>query len=478
MTLPRLCAVTMSALALFAPLVRAAEPTTTQKRPNILLIISDDLRAELGCYGGKAKTPNLDALAASGARFDKAYCQYPLCNPSRVSMLTGRHPVTTRIFGNRTDFRTLYPDWVSLPQHFRQNGYVTLRAGKIFHGGIDDPRAWSPQLSGSSRNVDTEEEAAAPSRQPATQMTRAQYSDRFIVLDADGEAHGDYRTAARTIESLRRCKESGEPFFIACGFVKPHSPPSAPQCFYDMYPLEQIELPPDFAARPTVPDGFPKGSIRPRNADLFIGRDATPEDAKRMIRAYLASTSWVDMLAGKVIDELDRLGLRENTIIVFWGDHGYQLGEKGKWSKAGSVWEKGTRVPLIIAAPGPASTGRACARVVQSIDIYPTLVELCGLPAVEGLEGRSLVPLLSDPGRAWDHPAFSVWSEDGKNLTAVAVRTERWRYAEFDGGRGGAMLLEPERDPHAVKNLADDPAYAQVRRELSTLVKDYASRLK
>ena len=449
-----------------------------ERRPlNVLFIISDDLRTELTCYGGKANTPNLDALAASGVRFDRAYCQYPLCNPSRTSMLTGRYPVTTRVIGNRDDFRQRHPDWISLPQLFRENGYVAMRAGKIYHGaGLDDPKAWSDVAL--TQRAGTLEPDAPPATAPATGnragMTRAQYSDRIVVLEGDGETHGDYRAADRTIAALRQFKD--RPFFIACGFVKPHSPPTAPQRYFDLYPIEQIELPPDFAPRPTVWDGFPKRSIRPRNADLFIGREATPDAAKEMIRAYLASTSWMDFNVGRVLAEVDALGLGTYTVIVFWGDHGYQLGEKGKWSKAGSVWEKGTRVPLFLVAPGAAGKGKVSPRVVESIDLFPTLAELCGLEPPEGLEGRSLVPLLEDPQREWDHPAYSVWSEDGHTLTHVAVRNERFRYAQFDGGAGGEMLIDLENDRDELNNIAGDPQHAKMKAQLAKLAKEHSAK--
>jgi iduronate 2-sulfatase len=183
-----------------------------------------------------------------------------------------------------------------------------------------------------------------------------------------------------------------------------------------------------------------------------------------MIRAYHAGMAWADWNAGRVLDELGRLGLAENTIVVFWSDHGYQLGEKGKWSKAGSLFEAGARVPLIIRVPG-GSAGRKCARVVESIDLFPTLAALCGLPAAPGMEGRDLTPLLKDPQGPWDHPAFTIWSEDGKTATGTSIRTEKWRYAEYTAG--GAMLLDPAADPHEMKNLADDPAFAPIREELS-----------
>lgn len=459
--------VALSLLAAVA-VAGAASPTRREKL-NVLFLISDDLRPELGCYGSTiARTANVDALSARGVRFDLAYCQFPLCNPSRTSFLTGRHPTTTGILGNRGFFRTAHPEFVSLPQLFKLNGYATLRSGKIFHGGIDDTEAWTE--GGEPRGANAR--ADAPDA-PVQTGSRAAQSDRFIVLDGDGESDGDYAVADHAIALLRKYKD--RPFFLGCGFSKPHSPPSAPRRFYELYPLDAVTLPPDFAPRPTVPPGFPRLSIRPRNADLFIDRDATAAQAKQMIRAYLASVSWMDWNVGRVIAALDRLGLREKTIIVFWGDHGYHLGEKGKWSKAGSLFEKGTRVPLILAAPGAAGNGQASPRVVQSIDVYPTLVELCGLTPPTALEGRSLAALLADPRAAWGHPAFTVWSEDGRALSGVAVRTERWRYAEYGGGRDGALLLDPEADPNELTNLADDPRLAAVRAELSALVRRYAA---
>ena len=238
-------------------------------------------------------------------------------------------------------------------------------------------------------------------------------------------------------------------------------------------------MPVDFSPRPTVPEGFPKAAIRQRNADLFIGRDASEKEAKEMTRAYLASTAWMDWNVGRVLAELDKQGLRDNTIIVFWGDHGYQLGEKGKWSKAGSLFEQGDRTPFLVVVPKSKSNGQAIERVVQNVDFYPTLAELCGLSVAKELEGRSLVPLLKNVKADWNHPAFTVWSEDGKTYHGVAVRNERWRYAEFgENGSNGAMLFDTLADPNELKNLADDPKLSDVRKELSAHVRKYASGLK
>jgi iduronate 2-sulfatase len=476
-----------STIAVLLTSLAGATALVAQEQPryNVLLIISDDLRTECGTYGGLARTPNIDALAAAGVRFDRAYCQYPLCNPSRTSMLTGRHPTSTGVIGNRTDFRAAHPDWVSLPQHFKQNGYLSLRAGKIFHGGIDDPRAWSEggdrgaAEQGGARIALPEPIYAAMQVGPTTwpvdgdaQLTQAQRSDRWIVLKDDAD-HPENRVADQTIALLRRHRD--KPFFIGCGFSKPHSPPTAPKRFYDLYDAEKIPLPPDYAPGPTVPEGFPRGAIRPRNADLFIGRDSTPQTAREIIRAYLASTSWMDWNVGRVLAAVDELGLRDRTIIVFCGDHGYQLGEKGKWSKAGSLFEATARVPLIVMAPGAKGSRQSSARVVELVDLYPTLIELCALPRIEGLEGRSLAPLLNDPKLEWNHPAHTCWSEDGRTLTGVSIRTGKWRYAEYT--LGGAMLLDTETDPHEMKNLASDPQYANVVAELSPLVRKYAERI-
>jgi len=307
-------------------------------------------------------------------------------------------------------------------------------------------------------------------------MTQAQYSDRMIVLDGNGESHGDYHTADTAIGYLQKYKD--QPFFIACGFVKPHSPPTAPQRFFDLYDPSKIQLTPDFAASPTVPPGFPSAAIRKKNADLFIGRPASEREAREVIRAYIASISWVDWNVGRVIAELDALGLRENTVIVYAVDHGYQLGEKGKWSKAGSLFEMGTRTPFIIAAPSARGNGTPCYRIVESLDVYRTIAELTGLSVPEGVEGRSLTQFLDNPNSDWDRPAYSVWSEDGSTLHGVAVRTRDWRFAEFGPeGKNGAMLFDPKSDPLEMKNLADDPQYAPVRAELSKLTRDYAARL-
>jgi iduronate 2-sulfatase len=472
-----------------------AQSTKTGKakkdRPmNVLFLISDDMRAELNIYGGQAvKTPNLDKLAQTGVLFKNAYCQYPLCSPSRASLLSGRRPTTTGLYGNREWFGATFPDWVSLPKYFKQHGYATLRSGKVFHGGIDDTEAWveggekriySDPIQNAPPSYVTEKQFWGPIWQsnpkitPGAQTNPA--SDRWEAVGGDSvKSLGDTKVADRAIDYIRRSKENGQPFFIACGFSKPHSPLVAPKTFFDLYPIESIQLPPNFASLPSIPFGFPAGAIRPRNADLFINRSASPDAAKEMIRAYLACVSYVDWNVGRVLEELDRQGLRENTIIVFWSDHGYQLGERGKWSKAGSLWEQGTHVPFIILDPRAKGNGQSSSRIVELLDIYPTLADLCNLPKPDGVEGVSLAPLLADPKMAWDRPAYSVWNEHQKGITGVVVRTERWRYAQFFGIGAGAFLTDPIKDPHELVNLVNDPQYKDVVAHLHQLAADYVA---
>ncbi|MFL6332626.1 MAG: sulfatase [Pyrinomonadaceae bacterium] len=486
----------LCALALLLQFIQPAGAKTRGRRPapgkklNVLFLIADDLRPELGTYGTpQIKTPNIDRLAARGTRFDRAYAQYPLCNPSRTSLLTGRYPTETGVMDNNKYFRAEHPDWVTLPQYFKNNGYATLRTGKIFHGGIDDQVSWTeggepvdPAIVNRGTNNarpaqapprprverDPDETEGDPPVQAASEGERRRMaSDRIVVLEGDGESHGDYKTATRAIEYLERYKD--KTFFLAVGFVKPHSPPTAPRKLFDLYDVARVPLPVDFAPRPQPPPGFPELSVPRRNADLFIGRDASPEQAREMTRAYWASTSFMDAQVGRVLDTLERLGLRENTIVVFWGDHGYHLGEKGKWSKAYSLFEVGTRVPLIIAVPG--GRAQATSRNVELQDLYPTLANLCGLPRPpSNIRGRSLAPLLKNPRARWDNNTASTVTLF-QNKLGRAVRTERFRYAEWDEGRAGAMLFDETKDPHELKNLAEDPAYAKTVQEMKRLLK-------
>jgi uncharacterized sulfatase len=430
----------------------AASPAALAQRtrPNVLFIAIDDLNADVGFFGAPVKTPQMDRLASQGVRFERAYCQYPLCNPSRTSLLSGRRPPRTGVLENRTWFRDAMPDVVTLPEHFRRNGYRTMQTGKIFHGGLDDNRAWD---EGGTPLV------RAGSRTPAEQKEREKRADRWVALEGEGESEPDYRNADRAIAYLRRKHE--KPFFIAAGFAKPHVPFLAPKKYYDLYDPAKIQLPPDFAAEPL--DDTP--AYRP-NFDIFIRRPASPDEARHMIAGYRASTTFMDAQVGRVLATLDETGLRKNTIVVLFGDHGFHLGDKGMWSKQ-SLFEKSVRVPLIVSVPGMAA-GKASPRTVELVDLYPTLADLCGLPAPSGVDGESFGPLLRDPGRAWEHPAYS-FIQRGKVLGA-SVRTERYRYTEWDNGRSGAELYDHQADPRESKNLfAEGSSKAIVERHQKLL---------
>lgn len=470
-----------------APLVSAEPSSATPSRPlNVLFIAIDDLRCEVGAYeGGRAITPNIDRLAATGVKFDRAYAQYPLCNPSRASVLFGRYPRTSELYGNRDWMNAWFPTWVSLPRYFRQQGYFTLRSGKIFHGDrIDDAAAWT--VGGVPHNFNAPKRASIVADRP---ITRTEEEDRLATMrayDIQAAPRSDYRKAVedaaelerledtlatdRVVEFLRNRETGDQPFFIGFGLYKPHTPLDAPKEFFDLYDPDDIELPVDFSARPTVPPGFPAAAIRVINADLFVERDARAEEARAMIHAYLACVSYVDWNVGRVLETLETEGLLDSTLVVLWSDHGFQLGEKGKWSKAGSLWEQGVRVPLIVHDPRAAGNGSASPRIVELLDLYPTLVDLCGLPMPKGLEGRSLRPLLEDPTADWEKPAFSVWSERDRGISGAVVRSERWRLAKFFGPGAGMFLTDPLNDPDELVNLAHDPAYAEVVARLSTIL--------
>jgi arylsulfatase A-like enzyme len=453
----------------------AQQRGTPKKKYNVLFLISDDLRPEIGCYTADGiKTPNIDKIAARALRFDNAYAQYPVCNCSRASLLTGRYPTQTGVMDNNTYFRRIHPDWVTLPQYFMNNGYVTLRSGKIFHGGIDDMVSWTE--GGEPTNPAITERGNRPASGTTARPRPVEVegngsasanssSDRIITLDGDGETHGDYHTATRAIAMMEKYKD--KPFFLAVGFVKPHSPPTAPKKFFDLYDITKIPLPVDYGPVPKAPEGFPPISIAPTNSDLFIGRPSTPETAREMKRAYWASTSFMDEQLGRVMDALKKNHLEDNTIVVFFGDHGYHLGEKGKWSKGYSLYEIGLRVPLLIAVPD--AKAQHTTQIVQLLDLYPTLAELCGLPKPPDQEGHTLVPILKKPTTNRDLPSYAVVDYRGK--TGKSVRTKRWHYVEWEEGQDGAMLFEHPKDSLELKNLANDPAYASQVQDMKALLK-------
>lgn len=470
-TLTRLVALAAAVLVQAVAPSGAAAQQTAARRPNVLLIMADDLNNDMGMYGHRlVKTPNLDRLAARGVRFDRAYNQFPLCSPSRVSLLTGLRPDSTRIYELQTHFRTTVPDVVTLPQLFKRNGYVAARVGKIYHygnpgqigtNGLDDPASWDAVVN--PRGIDKDEEPVLTNLLPNRGLGSTL---AFYASPAPDEQHTDGKVATETIALLETHKD--RPFFIAAGFYRPHCPYIAPRKYFDMYPLDRIHVPrftPDQIA------ALPPPALWTRPPNWGLAEDGL----RRSIQAYYASISFLDAQAGRILEALDRLRLTDHTIVVFLSDHGYHLGELGQWMKM-SLFERSARTPLVIAGPGIARG--VSSRTVELLDLYPTLGELAKLSPPAGLEGRSLTPLLKDAKATWNRPAFTQVTRGGREtgFMGYSVRTDRWRYIEWDEGKRGRQLYDEHDDPAELRNLADDPKHEKVVAEMRQLLQALRAR--
>ncbi len=465
-------------------------------RPNVLFIAVDDLRPELGCYGAThIKSPHIDRLAERGTVFLRAYCQQAICGPSRTSLLTGLRPDTTKVWGNHTHFRQRLPNVVTLPGHFKNHGYHTQGMGKIFHGsfprkafayyrGCDmhDPRSWSvPSWLGGPRYYYTPEGIAAARRDFQRISGKSgsaldgwvDYFCRGLATEAPeilDEVPYDGELAVRAAQALRERKQEDRPFFLAVGFIKPHLPFVAPKKYWDLYDAKQIEL----AGNPYKPRGTPAvamhgfGELR-YYSDIPRRGPVSDDKARRLIHGYYACVSYVDAQIGRVLSELDRLGLRDRTIVCLWGDHGWHLGDHGLWCKH-TNFENATRAPLIVCAPGAKSPGRKTNALVEFVDIYPTLAELAGLPVPKALDGTSRALLLDDPARRGADTALSQYPR-GKAM-GRSMRTDRYRFTIWQDRGGGKQILAVElydhqNDPQENHNLAVRPEHASLVRRLT-----------
>jgi len=456
-------------IALLAGFVASAD--AANPKPNVLFIISDDLNNRLGCYGDPlAKTPNLDKLAARGVRFDRAYCAFPLCGPSRNSMLTGLYPNTTGILRNAEIFRQTIPSHVSMPQAFRQQGYFAVRIGKLYHYGVprsigtdghDDPGSWELQLN--PAGVDRLEEEPQ-----IFTLTPGQFGGTlsWYASPKGDRFHTDGLMASDAEWVLERCaKQKERPFFLSVGFFRPHTPYVSPRPYFDLYRRQDMPvLPPVDAFRS---DNLPAAAL----ASAKKEQEKLTDDLRReCVQAYYASISFMDAQVGRVIGALDRLGLSDNTIIVFTSDHGYHLGEHGLWQKM-SLFEQSARVPLLMVAPGVTKPGTVAKSPVSQVDLYPTLAALCNVKPPDTLQGQSLVSILGDPsatGRSW---ALTQVTR-GDRFFGYTLRTARWRYTEWDEGNRGRELYDHEADPQELKNLASDPAQAEMVAKLSAQLRE------
>lgn len=453
-------------------------PCPAQAPPrNVLFIMADDYRPELASFGSPALTPHLDRLARRSVQFDRAYCQQALCNPSRSSLLTGRRPDTLGLWCNSVHFRELVPDVTTLPLWFKEHGYTTRCVGKIFHNWHTavkgDPRSWSaPEFLHYANHGDDKPQVAGPLPPDRARAPKCE------CRDVPDEAYYDGRVAAEAVRVLGEVRD--RPFFLAVGFWKPHAPFNAPQKYWDLY--ERAKLPPLDPARPTgAPEiAFHDGrELRglPPNQVTF-----TPDEAAEIRHGYFANIAYLDAQIGKVLAALEASGQAERTVVVFAGDHGYHVGEQGLWAKT-SNFELDAHVPLLIAAPGVSQGGQRSTALVELLDLFPTLVELCGLPRPAGLEGASLVPLLRDPrapgkpAAFTQHPRPAYYDrEPDKTPTAmgVSVRTERVRYTEWRDWKTGATvareLYDLARDPIEKVNRIDAPELAAEQQAAAALL--------
>lgn len=452
---------------------QAAEPAG---KFNVLMIAVDDLRPTFGCYGHpEIKTPNLDALAAGGTLFERAYVMQAVCSPSRTCLLTGRRPDTTKVYDLQTHFRKNLPDIVTLPEHFKKHGYHTQAVGKVYHSSLDDKQSWSvptwdPRNSPEIRDAkgDVGKAKSKPNRAVNKETGRG---PAWESLDVEDEQLGDGMSAKRAVELLNELKDRR--FFLAVGFYKPHLPFVAPKKYYDLYPRETIRLPENMYPPKNATEysltSF--GELRSYGGVPQQG-PVGDEAARDLIRGYYAAASFTDAQIGRVLDELTNLGLDENTVVCMWGDHGWKLGEHAGWCKH-TNFEDDTHAPLIFRVPDQQRPGATTPALAEFVDVYPTLVELCGLPTPEGVEGTSLAPVITEPDRPWKRAAFSQYPRG--DVMGYSMRTDRYRYTEWQDKKSGKVaareLYDHQTDPAENENTADDEANRDVVAKLSEQLK-------
>lgn len=462
-------------LLLLPSIARGDEPTA--KRPNVLFIAVDDLRVQLGCYGDSlVQTPNLDRLSKRSMLFEQAYCQQALCNPSRTSLMTGRYPDSLGIWNLPTHFRQVEPSLVTLPQHFKQHGYFTRDIGKIYHNyrqAIDnDPQSWSTP---SIFDIGAHSQDWYVEGKPF-ELHKVPKGPSFQRVDVPDEAYLDGRIAVAAVAELERQAKLDQPFFLAVGFWKPHLPFNAPQQYWDLYDPEEIAAELKKLSHGDAPDIARHDNRELRGyADIPKQGEISAEAKLRLHHGYNAAISFVDAQIGKVLDALEATGQADNTIVVFWSDHGFHLGEHDLWAKT-TNFELDAHVPLLIADPRSKSRGERTAALVELVDLYPTLVDLCGLPQADKLDGQSLRPILADPtakirqSALTQHPRPAYYQ--GKpDVMGYSIRTADYRYTEwrkFASGEVAAVELYDERnDPRELRNLAGEESQAERLAELA-----------
>lgn len=446
------------------------------KKMNVLFIAVDDLRPELGCYGDSiAITPNIDRLAKSGIVFNRAYCQQAVCGPSRASLLTGRRPDVTKVWNLKTNFRKALPEAVTLPQYFKQKGYQSWCVGKIYH----DPAALQDHISWSVPEIMAVTGKVGAKYALEKNMNVKGKAAAVECVDVPDSVYVDGKVCNEALKALRKLKD--KPFFLAVGFRRPHLPFTAPKKYWDYYDRSKIPMP-DPA---TVPEGAP--TIALHHSEELRGYTDVPDEGpisadkiRELRHGYYAGVSFIDTQIGKLLDELEKQGLMDNTIIVLWGDHGYHLGELDLWCKA-TNYEADTRVPLIISAPAMKNKGAHSDGLVELVDLYPTLAEMAGMPVQEKLDGLSMVPLMKDPDRAWKKGAFSQFPrpwmyKKQPQVMGYTVRSKDFRYTEWrdfkDGTVKATELYSYKTSKFERKNLTDLEKYKNVKLHMKKLLND------
>jgi uncharacterized sulfatase len=462
-------------------LLAATMGLSAQAKPlNILFIAADDLNCDISTYGvEQVPTPNLDRLNAMGMRFDNAYCQQPLCGPSRASIMTGKRPNTIRCFTLNDQPRKRNPGIVTMGQFFKERGYYSGRVGKIYHygnptfigtNGHDDEETWTERFN--PKGIDrTQEEniirypGGITGKKNGLGISMAWWDP----VSGDSE-HTDGMVADIAIEMIEAHKD--EPFFIAAGFFNPHCPYVAPKKYFDLYDINEITLQDLDEAKADLED-VPKMAVQRDVGQRwpYYYKGLTVDEAKQCKLAYYATISFVDAQVGRLLDALEANDLMDSTIIVFWSDHGYFLGEKGLWFKR-KAFERSARVPLIIAAPDGLQ-GASSTQLVELIDLYPTLVDYAGFEVADDLDGRSMRPLLNDPDADWKDAAITQ-IHHAEDAQGYSIRTQRWRYTEWNRGEAGVELYDHDNDPEEVTNLAKHPEYAAIIESLSKQVRSYS----
>lgn len=439
-------------ILLFAVVVSISSSVHGKEKPNVLFIAVDDLNDWIGVLGGhkQSVTPNIDRLAERGMLFANAHCAAPACNPSRAALMTGIRPSTSGCYLNSNPWRTAMPDAVTLPQHFMAHGYTAIGSGKIYHGRFPDPPSWNAYFPSKKQQKPND---PLPEGRPINGIPKTAHFD-WGPVDVDDSKMGDAQVADWVIDQLG--KKPDKPFFLACGFFRPHLPWFVPKKYFDQFPVDSIELP------KTIVDDLkdvPAAGVKMARPSGDHARVTKHDQWQKAVQGYLASIAFTDAQIGRVLDAYDKSLQRDNTIIVFWTDHGWHLGEKQHWRKF-ALWEEATRTPLIVVAPGLTKSGTRCERPVNLLDIYPTLVDLCELKENKSLEGASLRPLLADPKAKWDRPSLTT-----HGLNNHALRGDRFRYIRY--ADGSEELYDHDSDPMEWKNLAADNEYDDVKQNLA-----------